>query len=387
MTALWIDPGFGASGDMLLGVLVGLGADVDTVREQLAALPVGGWTIEASTTTRCGLGATRVAVRADELEHHRHWSDIDAMLAGASGLSERVRAGSRATFLRLGEIEAAAHDVPLDHVHFHEVGAVDAIVDIVGVWIALDLLDLDAVSSGPVGLGHGTVCGAHGMLPLPAPATASLLAGAPVRSIDVEMETCTPTGAALLATIGTWGPMPSGTLLATARGAGGRDPNTHANVVTAHLVDTALDGVGTTTSTAAIVLSTNLDDVTPEVLAHTLDRLLVAGADDAWVVPIVMKKTRPAFELCALTTAALAPALRAIISAETGTLGIRDTAATKHAQPRRVDEVEIDGMTVRVKVGPHGAKPEHDDLVALATATGRPLRRLAAEALARHSER
>jgi len=384
VSALWIDPAFGASGDMLLGALVGLGADADAIRDQLAALPVGGWSIEVSGTTRCGLSATRVAVHADEQDHHRHWSDIDAMLAGAAGLSERVSAGARATFLRLGEIEAAAHDVPLDHVHFHEVGAVDAIVDIVGVWIALDLLGVDGVSCGPVGLGHGTVRGAHGVLPLPAPATASLLAGAPVRSIDVEMETCTPTGAALLTTIGTWGPMPSGTLVATARGAGGRDPDTHANVVTAHVIDTIADGVATT---VAVVLSTNLDDVTPEVLGHTLDRLLAAGADDAWVVPIVMKKSRPAFELCALTTPASAPALRAIISAETGTLGIRETAATKHAHPRRFDEVEVGGGTVRIKVGPHGAKPEHDDLVTLALATGRPLRELAAEALARHHER
>ncbi len=386
---LWIDPGFGASGDMLLGALVGLGADVDAIRDRLGELPVGGWTIEAVAATRGGISATQVVVHADERagadDGHRDWASIDAMLGGAAGLPERVRSGARDTFRRLAEVEAAAHDVPIDRVHFHEVGAIDAIVDIVGVWIALDLLDVADVVAGPVGLGHGTVAGAHGLLPVPAPATATLLAGAPVRSIDIEMETCTPTGAALLTTIAAWGPMPSGLLVATARGAGGRNPTTHPNVLSAYLVDTAASDREVTS--AAVVLATNIDDVTPEVLGHTVDRLLVAGADDAWVVPIVMKKSRPAFELCALTSPALAPTLRAIISAETGTLGIRETPVSKHALPRRGDHVDIDGTIVRIKVGPHGAKPEHDDLVALARTTGRPLRDLAGDAIARHRER
>lgn len=384
MTTLWLDPSFGASGDMLLGALVGLGADVDAVRASLGSLPVTGWTIGASATTRCGLSASRVTVTADEDHHHRGWSDIDAMLAGAA-LPERVRDGARRTFRRLGEIEAAAHDIPVDEVHFHEVGAVDAIVDIVGVWLAVDILGVDAVVAGPVGLGHGTVRGAHGVLPIPAPATAALLAGAPVRSLDVEMETCTPTGAALLSTLGTWGPIPSGVLLAQARGAGGRDPSGHPNVVTAHLVDTSAAGAPTDTVVGAVLLETNLDDVTPEVIGHTIDRLLAAGADDAWVVPIVMKKSRPAFELRVLCAPTCAPALRSVIGRETGTLGIRETVVAKHVQPRHVVEVDLDGMTVRVKIGPDGAKPEHDDVVAVAVATGRSLRSVAARALARHA--
>ena len=377
---LWIDPTFGASGDMLLGALVGLGADVDAIRSALGVLPVVGWSLAAESATRCGLTATRALVGApDDGAHHRAWSEIDAMLAAAA-LPGRVRDGARATFRRLGEIEAAAHGVPIDEVHFHEVGAVDAIVDIVGVWLAVDALRVDRIVSGPVGLGHGTVRGAHGVLPLPAPATASLLAGAPVRALDTEMETCTPTGAALLATLGTWGPMPGGTLRATARGAGGRDPATHANVLTAHLIDDdASSG-----RVDAVLLETNLDDVTPEVLAHTIERLLAAGADDAWVVPIVMKKSRPAFELRVLTTVASAPSLRDLIARETGTLGIRETSVVKHVAERHVDTVEIDGLPVRIKVGPHGAKPEHDDLVAVAVVTGRSLRSLATQALALH---
>lgn len=396
MTVLWIDPSFGASGDMLLGALVGLGVDPDGVRAGLGGLRVDGWSIAVDDVVRCGLSATRVAVGVadhdghhddqddhDDPGHHPHgrrWSEIDAMLAAAD-LAAAVRDGSRRTFRLLGEIEAAAHRVAIDEVHFHEVGAVDAIVDIVGVWIALELLGVDRVVSGPVGLGHGTVRGAHGVLPLPAPATASLLVGASVRSLDAAMETCTPTGAALLATVGTWGPMPSGVLRATARGAGGRDPGSHPNVVTAHLVDESPAPGGGPLS--AVVLTTNLDDVTPEVLAHTTHLLLEAGADDVWVTPIVMKKSRPAFELSVLTAPHRSVELRAVISAETGTLGIRESVVTKHVAERRLDTVDIDGYIVRVKAGPHGAKPEHDDLVALSVATGRPLRELAPEVLRR----
>lgn len=397
MTVLWLDPSFGASGDMLLGALVGLGADPVAVRAGLAALPVDGWSITVDEVVRCGLVATRVEVHLDDAdhdadhEHHEHeahhvhgraWSEIDAMLAGAE-LPPPVRDGSRRTFRLLGEIEAAAHRVTIDDVQFHEVGAVDAIVDIVGAWIALDLLGIDRVVCGPVGLGHGTVRGAHGILPLPAPATASLLAGAPVRPIDVAMETCTPTGAALLATVGSWGPMPSGTLRVTARGAGGRDPASHPNVVTAHLVDDPAPSAATSGVVTAVVLTTNLDDVTPEVLAHTAQRLLDAGADDVWVTPITMKKSRPAFELSVLTSPDRGDALRALISTETGTLGIRESVVSKHVAERHADTIDVDGHMIRVKVGPHGAKPEHDDLAALAARTGRPVRELAAEVLRR----
>ena len=382
---LWLDPSFGASGDMLLGALVGLGVDADALRVALAALPVEGWSLEVSGTTRCGLAATRVVVRCDEERtghRHRPWREIDAMVAAAD-LPVAVRDGARRTFRLLGEIEASAHDVPVDDVHFHEVGAVDAIVDIVGVWLGVDMLGVDRVVTGPVGLGHGTVRVAHGVMPLPAPATAALLAGAPVRGLDVAMETCTPTGAALLATLGSWGPIPAGVLVTGARGAGGRDPAGHPNVVTAHLLAEAPDGVSG--SVAATQLETNVDDVTPEVVGHVIARLLALGADDAWAVPIVMKKSRPAFEIRVLCAPALAPELRRVLGEETGTLGIREVAVTKHVQPRRVDEVDLAGMTVRVKVGPHGAKPEHDDLVAVAAATGRPLRAVAAEVLARHA--
>lgn len=388
--ALWLDPGFGASGDMILGALIGAGAPIEAVRADVATLGVEGWAIEAGPVTRAGIAATRTTVAlAAAPEHHRPWSTIDALLA-RSDLPPEVAAGARATFRALGAVEAAMHDVEIDEVHFHEVGALDAIVDIVGSWSARHHLGVASVAAGPVGLGSGGhVDAAHGRLPVPAPATLDLLAGLPVVGLDATTETVTPTGAALLATmVDRWGPIPTGRLVATARGAGGRDPATHPNVVTALVVETgpvASGGDGTATE-PSVVVATNVDDVTPEVLAHLVEALLAAGADDAWIVPIVMKKGRPAHEVRVLCRPALVAAVARIVFAETGTLGLRTESVTKHVAPRRFEEVAIRGGTVRMKVGPDGAKPEHADLAELARATGAPLRALAAEALATYRE-
>lgn len=385
---LWLDPSFGASGDMVLGALGGLAVDLGLddpddergLHDALTTLTGGGFGIARSPVTRAGISATRMEVTA-EIGPARHWSAIDAAIAGAA-LPPSVRDGARRTFRLLGEVEAAQHAVDLDDVHFHEVGAVDAMVDIVGAWWLLDRLGIDEVVAGPVGLGHGTVQAAHGALPLPAPATLELLHDAPVRSLDADFETCTPTGAALLASMGTWGPIPDGRIVASARGAGGKDPAGHPNVLTAIVVDTS-DRHGTADATveSAVVISTNVDDVTPELLGHLVDVVLDAGADDVWIVPVVMKKGRPAHQINALVRPDLAATIRNALGLETGTLGIRATPVTKYVAPRRTETVEVHGHTVRVKVGPHGAKAEHDDLVALSTETGLPIRRLAADAL------
>ena len=389
---LWIDATFGASGDMLLGAFVGLGAPLDRVIDALGPLPVDGWTITESTVQRASLSATRVEVKAGDTHHHRTWTNIDTMLAD-SDLPATVVAGARNTFRALGEVEAAIHGVTIDEVHFHEVGAIDAIVDIVGAWVALDLLDVAAVTCGPIGLGHGTVSAAHGELPLPAPATASLLQGATVRSLDIAAETVTPTGAALLTTMGTtFGPIPAGVLAGLARGAGGRDPDRYPNVVTAHLVESVdhrlEEGpVGEIDISAVVVLQTNLDDVTGETVAHTIARCLEVGADDAWAHPIVMKKGRPGVELNVLASPDVAETLRQTVFAETATLGIRTLPATKHAQPRSFHSVTIEGHHVGIKVGPHGAKPEYDDLAVASQALNRPLSELAGLALRLHHRR
>lgn len=379
MTVLWIDPSFGASGDMFLGALSGLLGDeaADLLEAGLGTLDVEGYSLTSESVTRNGISAHRVGVSTGKTEHARRWSAIDTMLAN-TGLSERVQNGARATFRRLGVIEAAQHNVELEDVHFHEVGAIDAIVDIVGTWILFDALSLhhgvDGVIAGPVGLGHGTVSAAHGTLPIPAPATAALLLGMPVRSLDTPTETCTPTGAALLAELATGvGAMPSGTLTAMARGAGGRNPNTHPNVLSVYVIGED------ESAQQSIVLATNVDDATPEVLANTITALIAAGADDAWLVPIVMKKGRAANELRVLCDSTISADLRVIMHRETGTLGIREEAVRKHVLPRRFVDVEVHGQTVAMKVGPYGAKPEHDDLVAASDQTGLPIRQLAIE--------
>ncbi len=391
---LWINPVVGVAGDMLLAALLDVGADAERVRAGLQALPVPGWSLEVGRTTRSGLVASTATVTTADHDHHRSWSTIDAMLASAA-LPDAVSGGARRSFRRLAEAEAHVHDIDVDRVHFHEVGAVDAIVDVVGTWLALDDLGMPPVWCGPVGLAVGTAPMAHGVVPVPAPATLELLRGRPTVPVDAAGETATPTGAALLVTMAgddAWGPMPAGTITAVGRGAGTWDPAGHPNVVTAVRFEPA-DGAAVAHAAAlalpgrtvdAVVVETNVDDVTPEVLGHVLSAALELGADDAWILPVTMKKSRPGHQVKVLCAPGLVPAVRDLLARETATLGLREWTVTKHELDRSTAEVDVDGHLVRIKVGPYGAKPEHDDVVAAARALGRPVREVGAEALARH---
>jgi pyridinium-3,5-bisthiocarboxylic acid mononucleotide nickel chelatase len=377
-TTLWFNPAVGVAGDMLLGALFDVGASEAAVRAQLDRLALPGWSLEVVPVKRRGLRGTRAEVRCDEHHHHRPWSTIDALLA-AAGLAPRVEAGARATFLRLAEAEATVHDIAVDDVHFHEVGAIDAIVDIVGVWAAVDDLGVDEVVSAPIGLGAGSVSAAHGLLPAPAPATLLLLAGHPTASVDTPGETATPTGVALLTSIvDRWGPLPAGVVGPSGFGAGGRDPATHPNLVGAVLTRT-----DDTRRVDALIVETTLDDVTPEVLGFVLEQALEAGADDAWIVPVTMKKGRPGHQLRVLCSPALEAAVIDLVSRETGTLGLRSVPVVKHVHPRTWAEVDVDGHVVAVKIGPHGAKAEHEHVARAAGALGRSARDVAREALER----
>jgi uncharacterized protein (TIGR00299 family) protein len=383
---LWCNPSLGVAGDMLLGALLDAGADEAFVRGQLELLELDGWSLDVQHATRRGLVAARAIVHTDVQEHHRSWSHIDAMLS-STGLHDDVAAGARRTFRALGEAEATVHGIDIDRVHFHEVGALDAIVDVVGSWAARVSLDVDEVVGAAVGLGSGTAQMAHGTVPVPAPAVLELLVGVPTTPVDVSAETATPTGVAMLVTmVDRWGPPPAGTLRATGRGAGAWDPPSHPNVVTAVLLDDAHDTTpgapdhGAVT-VAATVLETNLDDVTPEVLARVVEQALALGADDAWVTPAVMKKGRAGHVLSVLCRPELSTRLRELVVTETGTLGLRERTVAKHELARREEIVELDGCPIRVKVGPYGAKPEHDDVVAAAERLGRPLRDVARAAL------
>ncbi len=394
---LWCNPSVGVAGDMLLAALLDLGAEEAFVRSQLERLPVSGWRLEVGASTRRGLVATSAQVDVAPDDHHRPWSRIDTMLATAD-LHPAVAAGARRTFEALGRAEASVHGTTIDEVHFHEVGAVDAIVDIVGSWAALvawrgEDEPAPTVVSAPIGLGSGTAAMAHGELPVPAPAVLELLRDHPVVPVAMQAETATPTGVALLVTMADrWGHVPAGTIRRVGRGAGRRDPSSHANVVT--VVELELpaddadagagaldDGPGDAPPVDAVVVETNLDDVTPETIAHVLGRALELGADDAWATPIVMKKGRPAQQVSVLCRPALAPTMRGLLSRETGTLGTRTRGVDKRELTRTIVEVDVEGQVVRVKVGPHGAKAEHDDVVAAARQSGRSLRDVAADAL------
>ena len=379
MTHLWFDPSFGASGDMIIGAFLALGVEEEQLNDGLAVLDLD-LRVRQTNELRCGLQSTRAIVEVPgEQHHHRSWSSIDQLLTN-SGLPEPVVDGARSTFRRLGEVEASIHGTTIDEVHFHEVGGLDAIADIVGAWICWNLLGQPEVSVGAFGLGYGTVRAAHGELPLPAPAVGSLLEGFRTRPVNAQMETVTPTGAAVLTTMAAvqLNAPPAGRLLTNGRGAGGKDPKDHPNVVTA--IRVSAPGVSASAE-AMLELSTNVDDVTAEVLAYTIQRCLDEGAADAWTTPIVMKKGRSAQMLTVLCDAHLANGLRSIVMSETGTLGVRQRPVDRFASPRQMITVEVRGHSIRIKVGPHGAKPEFDDCAAAARALNLPLRQVQSEAL------
>jgi pyridinium-3,5-bisthiocarboxylic acid mononucleotide nickel chelatase len=275
-------------------------------------------------------------------------------------------------------------------VAFPEVGGLDAIVDVVGVCAALEVLGIDRVYASPVALGldagraGGLIAGAHGPLPNPVPAALGLLAGAPVYGVDVPVELTTPTGAALLAGLADgYGPLPAMTVTAVGYGAGRRELAHRPNLVQVVLGTAPVDADATPAATPGqpvVLLEANVDDATGETLAHAVAELLAAGAHDAWITPIVMKKGRPAHTVHALVDPALAPQLAAVLGAETGTFGLRGQTLQRWPAARHVEVVAVDGQPVRVKVGPGRIKAEHDDAVRAARALGRPAREVAARA-------
>jgi uncharacterized protein (TIGR00299 family) protein len=369
-TIAWFHPFSGIAGDMALASLLDAGADHHDVLAMLAGLPIpDGITVEA--VQRCGIGATRIIV-PDEPD-----------LLDATPLPERVHARAVAVFERLAAVEGRIHGVDPADVEFHEVGSLDAIVDVVGTCAALEVLGIDEVRSAAVAVGTGTVRGSHGVLPNPAPAVVALLAaaGAPTRGVDLPVELTTPTGAALLAGLASgFGPLPAMTPMAIGYGAGTRELDGRPNVV--QVV------IGTATATPALatpgqpvtLLEVNVDDTTGEILAHTVTTLLAAGAHDAWITPIVMKKGRPAHTVSVLADPALAADLAALLCAETGSLGVRGRTIERWPRARRDDVVEIDGVPVRIKVGAGRVKVEHDDAVVAARRLGLPLREVMARA-------
>ena len=358
---LWINPAVGISGDMLLGALFDVGASEDFVRDALLSLKVDGWQMKVDKIVKQGLLSTRAEISCDDTAHHRSWSDIDSLIANSS-LQIEVADGARKSFKLLAEVEAKRHGIDVEEVHFHEVGSIDAIIDIVGAWSALKSLQISKVISTNVGMGAGSVETAHGLLPNPAPATMDILKGCCVRGVDTEFETVTPTGAALLVTMtDAWGPIPEGRIIESGFGAGFYEPATHPNVL--NIVITESDN---SFRSESIVIETTVDDVTPEVLGHLIPNLINSGADDAWIIPVIMKKTRPGHELKVLCSENIREKIVQIIAKETGTLGMRIYPVSKEVLSRTEETVKVHDTEIRIKIGPYGVKPEHDDISLLA---------------------
>ena len=387
---LWVDAGNGAAGDMLLAALLDAGASLDAVQTGLAGLGVEPVTLGLRPVRRHGLRAALLSVSAPETRVERHLADILSIVDSA-GLPPDAADFARAVFERLARAEARVHGTGVEEVHFHEVGALDAIADVVGCALALHALDLlgSAVRVvSPVAVGSGTVRSAHGDLPVPAPAVLQLLAdaGAPLRSHPATFELCTPTGAALLATLATgWGTVPDCTPRVVGVGAGRADPPAHANVLRVLLgSQVAVPGGPGWLDADLVQIESTVDDLDPRIWPDLLDRLRAAGAADAWCAPVLMRKGRPGQLLTVLCAEDRADLLCRIVFEQTTTLGVRLAPVRRRSLRRDEVEVPLAGGTVHVKRGFLGdrvvtAQPEYDDLLALSAATGIPLADLLAE--------
>jgi uncharacterized protein (TIGR00299 family) protein len=381
----------GASGDMILGALLDAGLPEAALRERLAALQLDDFDLRCYRVNKNGFSATKIDVLVKDDVPARHLPDIEAIVL-ESDLPSAIKEQAVAIFRRLGEVEAGIHGTTLDQVHLHELGGVDTIVDVVGALVGLEELGVEQVFASPLPLGRGFVKGAHGQIPLPAPATVGLLKGVPVVGSDLDMELVTPTGAVLLSSLAVeFGPIPAMTLTATGYGAGGRDlpiPNV------LRLLLGEQTALAVTMSQTLAMLETNIDDLNPEFYDYVMGRLFAANALDVFLSPIQMKKNRPATLLRVLCQPADVDTLMDILFTETSTLGVRQQTVTRHCLPRSIQTVETPYGPVRVKVARRGegwikAAPEYDDCRRLAEESGVSLREvyrvaeLAAEELVR----
>ena len=364
----------GASGDMVLGALVDAGLSEEVLRAELAKLGIGGFELETGPAEQRGLVGTRVRVALTELDQPpRHLSDIERIIE-QSTLDDPVKARALAIFRRLGAAEGTVHGIPVEQVHFHEVGAVDAIVDIVGACVGLHSLGIDSAFASSVPLGHGTVRSAHGPLPSPAPATLALLAEvkAPTRPVDIDAELLTPTGAAILATVAEFR-QPAMTIDRIGVGFGTKVlpwPNL-LRLWIGHAMEGALE------TGEVVVIESNLDDCLPEQLGFAMERLFEAGALDVFFTPIQMKKNRPGVQLSVLAAPARAAELARLVLTDTPSLGVRFRPAHRLMAPRRSDVIETSLGPIAVKIKTIGGRdvlaPEYEACAVIARARGLPL--------------
>ena len=375
MKLCYFDAFSGISGDMTVAALIDAGADADALTGGLRSLATNAqFTVEK--TKRAGIAGTRFIVDAPADNKHRHLHHIEKMI-GDSALSDRVKQNSLQVFRKLGEAEAAVHGIPIERVHFHEVGAVDSICDIVGACLGLDLLNVDRVHLSAINVGSGTIQCDHGLMPVPAPATARLLAGQPTYSAGPEMELTTPTGAAIAAALSqSFGPMPAMRVDRIGFGAGTKDFKGHANVLRVMIGESSSAVESTTVS----VIEANIDDATPQVLGYAMDRLFEEGALDVTLQPLLMKKNRQGSLLRIVARPEDQEKLARIALVETTTLGVRIYSAERRVQERSFVTVDTEYGPIRIKVTPDGFAPEYDDCQALARAQSIPLKQVIAAA-------
>lgn len=376
----WFHCFSGIAGDMALGSLIDAGADVEEVRQLLRRVPFSGWDLHIKSVLRGGIACTRAVVSAPDDVVVRTHANIIELVKGAQ-LPTRVEARALAVFGVLAEVEGRLHRRPSGQVHFHEVGGHDAIVDVVGTAAALEVLGIDEVKASSVATGIGVVRTTHGLLPNPAPAVVRLLQGVPTYGRDVAVELTTPTGAAILAALASsFGPLPAMEITGTGFGAGTRDLDDLPNCT-----QVVIGAAGTAVASSAggqpvVVLEANLDDATGEQLAHALRSLLDAGAHDAWITPVVMKKGRPGHTVHVLADPSLNESLRDVLRVATGTFGVRVLHGERWPASRTIEPVDVAGFVVHVKAGGSRVKAEFDDVVRVAAETGLPVTEVASRA-------
>jgi pyridinium-3,5-bisthiocarboxylic acid mononucleotide nickel chelatase len=380
MRTLYFDCFAGISGDMTLGALVAAGADARELRERLALLDVPGYEVEFETVDRSGVSATRAVVKVtDEEKPHRHLRDVLKIIEG-SRLNDTVKARASKIFGRLAAAEARVHNVAVERIHFHEVGAVDAIVDVVGACIGFELLGVERFAASALHVGSGTVEMEHGRFPVPPPAVAELLRGAPVYSTDIKGELVTPTGAAIVATVcESFGPLPRMRVERSGYGAGAREYKKFPNVLRVIVGETEDEGDASEGDELLTIVETNLDDVSPQVLGHVMERALDAGALDCFFTNVQMKKSRPGVLVSILCLPRDREAMTNLLFEETPTLGVRSHEVRRRALERESVTVETEFGRIAVKVGRAGgrvlsATPEFEECRAAALRAGVALR-------------
>jgi uncharacterized protein (TIGR00299 family) protein len=385
MKLAYFDCFSGISGDMTLGALFDAGCDLAQLREELRGLQVPDWKLSAEKVWKNGMAATCARVKTEGQQKHRSLSAILQILRD-SKLSSSVRDRAVAIFHKLGEAEARVHDAPIEKIHFHEVGAVDAIVDIVGACLGFHMLGIEKFACSPLNVGGGTVKVAHGVLPVPAPATANLLQGKPTYSNGVQRELVTPTGAAIVATLcDSFGPQPPMCVSAIGYGAGGADLEGQPNVLRI-MIGEAAEKVVPGYDQEITVIEANLDDMNPQIYGYFQEKALAAGALDVFTAPVQMKKNRPGMLLTVLCQPADAQTLMTLIFAETTTFGVRTHGAQRRVLPREFVKVTTSFGEVRVKLSRVNGRilhvaPEYDDCRKLAEEKNVPLQRVINEAL------